>query len=109
MDVEDIARIVEDVLEFRDYRHPRASKSYKIVRSILKTIEAAVLRGEDVKIAGFGIFRIIERPARKHPVCYFYGLKRLNNHLIESHAARRYVVFQPSKALKRFVNDNYDN
>lgn len=64
----------------------------RIVDGIIDHINAALERGEEVKISGFGTFHLIDKPPRigRNP-------RTCEEHVI---TARRVVSFRPSQRLK---------
>lgn len=66
-----------------------------ILNALLETIEAAVAKGEDVRIVGFGTFTVRERAARK-------GRSPATGQEIVI-PAKRVVVFRPGKELRAAV------
>lgn len=60
--------------------------------------------GEDIKIAGFGTFKWVTRPAMKRNTTYFYNPKQ-PVHIVKEIPPKRYLSFQPSKVLKRMVRN----
>ncbi|MQL51828.1 DNA-binding protein [Desulfofundulus thermobenzoicus] len=68
----------------------------KVVDAVLATLEEAVRRGEEVRIAGFGAFLVKERAERQ----------ARNPQTGESISipARKAVVFRPGKELRAAVN-----
>ncbi len=67
-----------------------------VVEATLELIEEAIIKGEEVKISGFGIFEKKERAAR-------VGTNPSNGEKIEI-AASNSVSFKPSKGLKEKLN-----
>lgn len=81
--------------------------AYELVRTIQKVMTAALLRGEEVEIPGFGIFRKRVRPAMRRTCGYFYGKLNPNPpQILKTIPAKTYIHFQPSKALLRYINSN---
>lgn len=106
---EGLAKVIHEVLDVPVKKSIRSEKEIgtKVVNAIITSIESALLRGEDVKIEGFGIFRIRTRPPRKNLAYYFYGLKCKGLHKeVITLPAKTYVYFQPSKVLSRMINGN---
>ena len=67
-----------------------------VVEKALATIEEALVKGEAVKLSGFGIFEKKERAAR-------VGTNPSTKEKIEI-AASNTVAFKPSKTLKEKLN-----
>lgn len=107
MNREDLAWDIHELLQFPKPEHfnIRASKAYKIVGHIVRTMIEALERGEEIRISGFGVFRLITQPARRRNHGYFHNLKFIQNE-IKTHKARKVVHFKPSKVLKRFINES---
>ena len=68
-----------------------------VIDEFLSLIEKAIIKGEEVKLSGFGIFEKRERPARK-------GTLPSDTTQIITIPASATVVFRPSKILKGKVN-----
>lgn len=71
------------------------AQAKQAVDAVLKAIEAAAVRGEEVSLAGFGKFKVQDKPART-------ARNPKTGEAIQV-AATRKVVFQPAKALKDAV------
>lgn len=85
----------------------RKGEAWEIVNAIFITIRDALLRGEEVRISGFGIFKVREMPAYKG-YRYFYPYLRkkgLHSEMWEF-PARKKIVFQPSSVLKTLVRES---
>jgi len=67
-----------------------------VVESVFDTILSCFERGEDVKIVGFGHFRIRKKASRR-------GRNPQTGASIEI-TARRVLTFKPSKGLKLRIN-----
>ena len=100
---EHLGRIVSELLDLPYAR--RHGEAYKTVQAIQQAITEALLRGERVSVAGFGIFEITTKPKQKRRASYFFG-RRIKNPTseIREYPERQYVKFKPSKALLRFIN-----
>lgn len=72
------------------------SDAEKVIGVALELIEAALMRGEEVKLSGFGIFEKKSRAARA-------GTNPANGIKIEIPASAT-VSFKPSKGLKEKLN-----
>lgn len=70
--------------------------SREVVDHLLGQITDTINNGEEVALAGFGKFKIIERAARK-------GRNPATGESIKI-AARKSVKFEPAKAVKEMVN-----
>ncbi len=66
-----------------------------VVEGVLAAIRDAAVKGEEVSLAGFGKFKVQDKPART-------GRNPRTGEAVEI-AATRKVVFQPAKALKDAV------
>jgi|SRR4051812_26754490 nucleoid DNA-binding protein len=84
----------------------RNTLAYKIVGKVFETIVAGLVRGEDVKIQGFGIFRLHTLPARMVPNYAWHGKTWSKDYCPKRIEARTIVKFFPSKALIRFINED---
>lgn len=72
------------------------SDAEKVVDAVLGLIEGALMKGEEVKISGFGIFEKRDRASR-------VGTNPANGDKIEIPASAT-VSFKPSKGLKEKLN-----
>lgn len=105
MDKEDLARILNDILELPTPRQPRTGKSYKLVTALIQTIKEALANGRSVSIPGFGILKVKTRPARKS-FCFPYTYMKMGGSAYQVNVpARKYVQFVPSKPLVRLLQE----
>ena len=72
------------------------SDSYKMVDIIFDEIEQSLIHGEDVKISGFGTFKILAKSARvgRNPKT---GIPAVIS-------ARRVATFRPSREFRNIVS-----
>lgn len=75
--------------------HITKKEAEAALNALVAGTEEALVRGEDVKISGFGSFAVKQRAARK-------GVNPKTGGAIEI-AATKAVVFKPSKLLKEKV------
>ncbi|MDY6430519.1 MAG: HU family DNA-binding protein [Bacilli bacterium] len=87
------AELVQKVALKAEVSHVDAER---VVDELLGLIEEALVRGEEVKLSGFGIFAKKERAARN-------GTNPANGQKILIPAAKS-VAFKPSKTLKEKLN-----
>ncbi len=87
------AELINAVSELAEISKREAEKA---VNAVFDEIEKALLKGEEVKISGFGIFEKKERKARE-------GSNPATHEKITI-AASKTVNFKPSKALKEKLN-----
>lgn len=82
----------------------KKGKAYDIVTAMFTSIREALLRGEEVRISGFGIFHTRTRPPTRKNRYYFpwLGLKGLHSDTILL-PEKRYVHFTPAKPLMRMI------
>ena len=75
-----------------------ASDSYKMIDIIFDEIEQSLINGEEVKITGFGTFKILSKSARigRNPKT---GVPAVIS-------ARKVATFHPSEDFKKNVNKN---
>lgn len=106
---ERISEYVREVLLY-PWIGSRQGKSYEIVGAVVKVIVDALLRGERVNIAGFGTFSI------KTSKGYTQFNRKLNGNQPQCKVkvkvtvpSRRYVVFRPSPALLRFIEEENES
>ncbi len=73
-----------------------ASDSYKMIDIIFDEIEQSLINGEEVKITGFGTFKILSKSARigRNPKT---GVPAVIS-------ARKVATFHPSEDFKKSVN-----
>jgi nucleoid DNA-binding protein len=86
----------------------RNTLAYAVVTKILDTVIKGLQRGEDVKLQGFGIFRLHILPARMVPNFSVHGKKWSTDYSPKQIPERTIVKFFPSKALTRFINKDQD-
>jgi nucleoid DNA-binding protein len=100
-----LANTVAELLDIPYTFNRRTGPAAKAVNAIFAAITNALLRGEEVRIDGFGIFRIRTRKPTRSPCYYFYGRKHKGTYWeVKDLPEKRYVVFLPSKPLKRLIN-----
>lgn len=87
------AQVVEHLFEKIGFSKKDSSD---VVEMILETIKEALIKGENVKISGFGNFVVKEKKARRgrNP--------QTGDDLTIS--ARRVLTFKPSQVLKSAIN-----
>ena len=73
-----------------------SADSYKIIDIIFDEVEQSLVHGEDVKISGFGTFKILHKPARigRNPKT---GVPAIIS-------ARRVATFHPSAEFRKTVS-----
>jgi DNA-binding protein HU-beta len=86
--------LVEAVM--RDAGIDKKKQATMAVDAIFNTIAKALSRGEDVGVAGFGIFKVVRRKARM-------GINPKTREKIQIAASNK-PKFQAGKALKDAVN-----
>jgi nucleoid DNA-binding protein len=57
---EEVARELNELLDFK-FKDIRASKGYQLVGIVTKVMTQALLRGESVRVIGFGTFSLKTR------------------------------------------------
>lgn len=74
-----------------------SSDSYKMIDIIFDEIEQSLIHGEDVKISGFGTFKILSKSARigRNPKT---GVPAIIS-------ARRVATFHPSNEFRKIVSE----
>ncbi len=87
------AELIQAVMAKAEVSHRDAEA---VVEAVLDTIAAAVVKGDAVKLSGFGIFEKKERAAR-------VGTNPASGEKIEIPASNS-VSFKPSKSLKEKLN-----
>ena len=84
------------VLLLADKAELQKKEAEVVVDTVLGLIEEAVVKGEEVKLSGFGVIKVKERAARE-------GTKPGTSEKIVIPASKT-VTFKPSKALKEKLN-----
>ena len=72
-------------------------ESSEIVERLFDVVKTTLEAGENIKIAGFGIFEVREKAARR-------GRNPQTGEIIEI-APRRVLTFKPSPVLKKSINE----
>lgn len=80
-----------------------------ILRTICKTITDALRRGEDVYIAGFGTFRVVQWKARTTKNSMISNYPFITSPHPITHRSRKRVIFIPSEALRAMINIDTPN
>lgn len=75
----------------------KKTEAAKVVQSVFEGISSALGRGEEVRLAGFGIFEVAERAARE-------GRNPRTGDIVKI-AASKAPKFKPAKQLRDAVND----
>ncbi len=70
-------------------------QAHEAVEAVFETITKALGRGEEVAVAGFGVFRVVKAAARA-------GINPKTKEKIQIKASKK-PKFRPSKALKEAV------
>lgn len=100
---ETIATELSDILEIP--RLGRRGKSWKIVCAVIQAMTEGLLRDGYVRVEGFGVFRIRQRPAVRRG-CYFFPYLGKGQHVeVNVIPAKRYVHFTPAPSIVRTLND----
>ncbi len=86
---QDLVRAVADTTETSE------AQSTKVVNAVFDAIEAALAKGDEVTVSGFGSFKVVERSARS-------GRNPQTGEPMTI-AARKSPVFRPGTQLKRAV------
>ena len=86
---QDLVRAVADTTETSE------AQSTKAVNAVFDAIEAALAKGDEVTVSGFGSFKVVERSARS-------GRNPQTGEPMTI-AARKSPVFRPGTQLKRAV------
>lgn len=103
MNLSDLASEVSDVLELP--RLVRRGESWEITNAVVRAIVEGLYRGEDVRIDGFGIFRVFHRAPRRHG-CYFFPYLGKGHHVeVNTSPAKNVVKFLPARTLRRLINE----
>lgn len=74
----------------------KKSDAAKVVQAVFEGITAALGKGEEVRLAGFGIFEVAERAARE-------GRNPRTGEVVQI-AASKAPKFKPAKQLRDAVN-----
>ncbi len=99
-----LATEINELLDVQDENSGIPRTGYKLIRLIKKSMAAALHRGENVNIHGFGIFKIIERTPRtiKRPFIWHKPLTQSMEPFV--HKPEKTVKFYPSVQLKAMRN-----
>lgn len=73
-------------------------KSKEILEILLEEIKASLIRGDNVKVTGFGRWSVREKRARK--------VKNPNNQELIQILARKVVTFSVSSKLRETINES---
>ena len=97
--------VIHDLLELPG--NPKGNpKSKQIVNTVLDTIAAALKRGEDVHIRGFGVFRVRSRMAHGADLFVWHepgkGTKALRIRTLR--AAHKFIRFSPATSWTAEIN-----
>lgn len=87
------AELIETVASAAGIKKTEAAK---VVQSVFEGISSALGRGEEVRLAGFGIFEIAERAARE-------GRNPRTGEVVQISASKA-PKFKPAKQLRDAVN-----
>lgn len=98
-------QLIEDVLD----QHTRQRKlGIKVFQAFMHSITSALQRGESVHVKGFGIFKIVDKPAKRtgHNVIINMnrGRKQIFADVPMTSQQRKRVRFYPSKQLMAMLN-----
>jgi len=85
--------IADELTVLLDISQPKARAA---VNAVFYSIKAALLRGEEVRVLGFGILRWHSTPPRKRYIPVHRGTS--------SFPKVNTVIFKPSTVLQRFIN-----
>ena len=72
-------------------------ESAEIIEEVFDIIKSTLASGENIKIAGFGNFEVMEKAARR-------GRNPQTGETLEI-SARRILAFKPSQLLKKSINE----
>ena len=101
----EIAQQVQEIMDIPPDKHGNYPVGTKVVRGVISSITKALRAGEEVKVAGFGTFRLrYVRPKYIHNVVVgreFNGNKSPVPILIPH---KFVVVFEPSVVLRALLN-----
>ncbi|HEY0835050.1 MAG TPA: HU family DNA-binding protein [Azospirillum sp.] len=87
------AELIESVATAADIKKTEAAK---VVQAVFEGISSALGKGEEVRLAGFGIFEVAERAARE-------GRNPRTGEVVKI-AASKAPKFKPAKQLRDAVN-----
>jgi nucleoid DNA-binding protein len=99
-----VADELTDLLDLPRGKFGRPDKAHQIIRAIQTAMTDALHRGEDIRIDGFGIFRIHTRPSKPNRQTFIMGRPAIKTSEIVVAPARKVVKFTPSEALRAMVN-----
>lgn len=101
MNLETLGYVVADILELP--RRGRKGKAWVITNAVVKAMTLALSRGEQVRVYGFGTFKVVDRAAYKQHYYYYPYLGKGQHSEIGIHPATRYVRFFPARTLRRML------
>lgn len=103
LDKEELSYRVGELLSLPRVR--RSGKAYRIVKAFCEVLTEALLRGETIKVDGFGTFKTHTRPTVRHSTFHpFSGKVPKFAQVVETFPPTPRIVFKPSKALLRTIN-----
>lgn len=105
----DLALLIHEILDEPLNAKGDPALGYKIVNAILATITKAAKSGEDVYIKGFGIFRVVEKPARKTGNNIVLSDPIVFSPVPITHRPRKYLSFRPASQLMAMLNKENPN
>lgn len=88
----------------------KRGKAFRAVRGVFEAMRDALLRGETVRVLGFGTFKVRERAARRKNCFRAVGRRRWTKsdyREIMVISPRKYVAFKPHPDLLRFIDNDY--
>ena len=104
----ELAKQIHEILDWPNNRHGEPAFGYKVVKTIINSIAAALHRGEDVHVRGFGIFRVVIRTPRR-TANSFITRDPLFSPVTINHQPRKVVIFIPSIQLQAMLNQSTPN
>lgn len=106
MNRETISNELCDLLELP--RLGRRGKAWDIVNAVLRVLTNGLLRGETIRVDGFGILRIRRRAPIKHHYYFFPYLGKGQYSEVSIMPAKAYIHFTPAKPLLKMINEDPD-
>ena len=104
-----LAELIHDLLDIPNDGHGNPIVGLKIVNAIITTMIAALQRGEDVEVKGFGIFRIHTRKPRRTGNNFLLNRPNIHSPVPITWPTKKYVRFYPAAQLRALLNPTGTN
>lgn len=94
---------IHDALDIPFDKNGDPDLGYKIVKAMSQVMRDALLRGESIKVNGFGIFKVVKQKGNRR-TANVYVAKGVHSPVPIEHRQKSYVKFIPSEQLKAMLN-----